>query len=545
MNHMRNPGTLEALLESAKLLHSSLDLNQLLQHLLRTVMGRLMVGRAVLVLDAEDGPRVVAGRGVGSLKPGARFNRAEAKSQGITHVVNIGEVGILGFGEPLTGKLSTDNEEFVNALVGLAATAIDNARAHQREKELAGDLNRRVQELRTLLDMVRGLTAALDPSEVARLLGLTVSGQWLLRRFIVVAGKVGYPPVVRAKAVQDIDPEGWLREAATIVGAMPVQALPDGELRRSLMSRKIVAVVPLRSGGSAIGLLGLGAKADGSDYSEYDLSFAEGLAAQAVVAFENAWFFLEAIDRKKLEQELELAAEIQEGLFPRELPVIDGFDVAAHTIPARHVGGDYYDAIPTGAAGSDRPYLLTVADVSGKGMAASLLMSNIQAMFRAMLNEETNLADLVSRSNHLIWSTTPSNKFVTAFLTIVDPQTGVCRYLSAGHNDSILLRADGSHEMLKSSCTPIGLLPISTSREAMITMNPGDLLVFFSDGVTEANDVNEEEFEEDRLLECLRSVNQRSAQEIVDAVFAAVDDFATGAPQYDDITLMVVKRTGR
>src|SRR5262249_53448062 len=130
---------------------------------------------------------------------------------------------------------------------------------------------------------------------------------------------------------------------------------------------------------------------------------------QAIVSLENSWYFREAIERKKIEQELKLAATIQENLFPAQMPDLERYELAARNRPARQCGGDYYDALPVGLAGSDRPYLVCVADVSGKGLPASLLMSNIQATLRALLGRTTSLVELAWDTNELLYATTPSS----------------------------------------------------------------------------------------------------------------------------------------
>ncbi len=551
---------LEAVLESAKLLHASRDLEQLLRHLLRSIMGRLLVSRAVLALHEGTAMRVAEVRGLGGVKVGDLLDREKIKSAGIERLLPIGAaddpVGWLGIARPAQGELHEQDHEFLTALLGLAAAAIDNARAHSRAHRLNRELDHKVQQLSTLLDMVGGLTASLDADEVARLLGLTVAGQWLLSRWAVAAWRGGQL-TLRQRGMKLSDPAALANELGGsqqtgLPKTMAIVDLPAGGLRDELTAARAEIFVPLLGAETIIGFLALGKRGNGKPYSAADLDFISGLAAQAVVALSNAWNVAEMVEKKKLERELDLAGEIQAGLFPNQLPRLQGFDVAARNLPASQVGGDYYDAIPArflrGATpvqgdGPDSTYLLCVADVSGKGIVASLIMSNIQAAFRALVGTGCSLQELAVRCNDLIFSTTPGNKFVTAILILVDPASQRCSYLNAGHNDGILRHADGSVQLLKASGTPIGLLAITPPyTEASFDMQPGDVLAIFSDGITEANDIDEQEYGEERLIEYLHRVAERSAEEIVDAIFEEVDRFATGAPQYDDITLMILKR---
>jgi sigma-B regulation protein RsbU (phosphoserine phosphatase) len=260
---------------------------------------------------------------------------------------------------------------------------------------------------------------------------------------------------------------------------------------------------------------------------------------------------LETIERKKIEQELELAARIQEGLFPEFLPKIEGYELAAKNRPARWCGGDYYDVLPIEKIGEtgEKSYLLCVADVSGKGMPASLLMSNVQATMRALLCRVSSLVELAARTNELLYATSPSNKFVTAILFEIFPSTGRAVYVSAGHGDCLLLRANGEVVKFDSTGLPLGMMESSMLEmlgkgyeEKHLQLNTGDLLALYSDGVTEAYDEQENEFGDERLINCLNPLRQNSIENTVSRVFEIIDEFAGNAEQHDDITLLLLRK---
>lgn len=247
-----------------------------------------------------------------------------------------------------------------------------------------------------------------------------------------------------------------------------------------------------------------------------------------------------------VEQELALAASIQQQLFPQQMPELVGYNVAAESRPARVCGGDYYDAllINHGNGAKNSKYLFCVADVSGKGLPAALLMSNMQATLRALAGQVESLVELAAQTSELLYATSPSNKFVTALLLEMDMATGVGRYVNAGHNECILMRPeDGETELLKSTGLPLGMLPGSRYEEQGFEMRPGDILALYSDGVSEAYNKDEEEWGEDRLREHLHAVAREPAHRIVRSIFEAIDRFADGTPQHDDITLLVLKPT--
>jgi sigma-B regulation protein RsbU (phosphoserine phosphatase) len=544
---------LEALLESAQLLHSSLNLQDLLRHLLRSVMGRLLVAKAFIAVSHEETMKLELVRGLTQLKAGEAFLEADARRAGVELILPIGDelnpVGLLGIGRPAHKDLDQEEIEFIKALLGIAASGIANARAHDEAHRLNLALDQKIQELQALIDLGRGLTSTFEPEEVAQLLVLTLAGRWAVRKYALAAWKTGQPPVLRQKGVSldlltNRDAYGY--DPETLPDALRVEDLPEGIIKEKILAEQGQIAFPIKAGDNTTGgLVVLGPRPGKLAYSEADLEFGAGLVAQAAVGFENAWFFREAVESKKVEQELALAANIQQTLFPAQLPAIPHYDLAAHNRPARQCGGDYYDMLPLG---QEHQHLICVADVSGKGLPASLLMSNMQATMRALLGRLPSLTELAAHTNALLYATTPSNKYVTAILLEIDPATGNCRYVNAGHTDCLLLRADGEAEWLKSTGTPLGLMPpnlielMSPYEERGFSLQPGDLVALFSDGVTEAQDEDENEFGEARTADFIRPIADRPAGEIVERVFAALDRFAGAAPQYDDITLLVLKR---
>jgi phosphoserine phosphatase RsbU/P len=521
---------LEALVESARMLQGASDVDQLLQHLLRSAMAHVLARRGFV---ARDGV-VTHARGLSGVPIGSLYDEEALRAAGIELILPVGTSAQVGVGTT-PAAIQPDQEQFMAALVGISAGAVENVRYAADVRRLNQNLDRKLQELRTLLELVRGFTSVVEPEEVVRMLALTLAGQWTLSRYVVAAWKEGHPAVLRAKGakVASVEP---LRQLAAPVS---VTALDAGEVREELVAQKIAALVPLRTGEETIGVILLGARPAGVAYSEDELDYTRGLADQAAVALENAWHFRETVEKKKLEKELELAADIQRRLLPATLVAVAGYDAAANTRPARHVGGDYYDVIQR----ADGRVVYCVADVSGKGIAASLLMSNFQASLRALLSSGVPLVEVVTRMNNLMHASTAANKYVTAIFMDVDPESGHARVVNAGHNDGVILRADGNAERLKAGGLAVGLMPGRTYTETEWQLAPGDLVALYSDGVTEANDPEENEYSIERLIELLRDQRTASAEEIVRATYESVDAFADTAPQYDDITMMVVRRS--
>jgi sigma-B regulation protein RsbU (phosphoserine phosphatase) len=239
-----------------------------------------------------------------------------------------------------------------------------------------------------------------------------------------------------------------------------------------------------------------------------------------------------------MERELELATEIQQRFQPSGPPSVEGYEFQGISFSCYEIGGDYYDFIERG----DGKVLVALGDVSGKGTAAALLMSSLHAAIHAQIAAKATLDETVVAVNEYLAENTPANRFVTLFIGELDPSVGEFRFINAGHNPPLLGRADGAVEQLESGGLPLGIMPFSEYEAGTISLRSGDALVIYSDGVSEANNLAEEEFGLDRLTQVIRSNVTRSAAAIRDKVESALSEFTGTAAPNDDITLVIVKR---
>ena len=297
--------------------------------------------------------------------------------------------------------------------------------------------------------------------------------------------------------------------------------------------------VPLRLKGRMIGVLSVFNK-KGSGFTESDQRLGTIIAAQSAQVIEHARLVEEEKALQVMQRELEMAHEIQRNLLPKTVPHLPGYDLAAKTVPARNVGGDYYDFLPSG----EDQLALVLGDVSGKSMPAALLMANVQATIRGQTLLNPAAGDCMTRSNRLLYDSTDSDKFVTFFYAVLDPARHELRYSNAGHNPPMLLSKGGEPRLLETGGPVLGVVPSFSFPEATVTIDPGDLLLIYSDGFTEAMNRRFEEFGEDRLLEATRAAWDLPAAGIVESIFDAVNKHAGDAPQTDDMTLMVLRYSG-
>jgi phosphoserine phosphatase RsbU/P len=311
--------------------------------------------------------------------------------------------------------------------------------------------------------------------------------------------------------------------------------------RESILLQEIrsILAVPLQTEERVIGLLYLDSPHLVREFTPEDLNLVTVMANIAAIRIEHARLVEQEEARKMLARDLERAAEIQRRLLPSQAPDIPGFDLAGYNAPCRTVGGDYYDFLPY----PDGRVAVLIGDVSGKGLGAALLMSNLQACAHVLFEDPSPLDTQVVRLNRSIAANFPGNAFITLFAAVLDPATGELVYCNAGHNAPLLIHANEEVELLGATGVPLGILQTARYEQRTCRLAPGDVLVLFSDGVTEACAPDQdEEFGEERLINTVRQKRNHSATHVIEAIEAERQSFTGGAPAADDITLVVVRR---
>jgi serine phosphatase RsbU (regulator of sigma subunit) len=310
--------------------------------------------------------------------------------------------------------------------------------------------------------------------------------------------------------------------------------------RRSIVEQHIrtLMAVPLQTREKIIGIIYVDSPSLQREFSKDDLNLLTVMANVAAIRIENTRLAEVDEARKLLARDLEQAAEIQQGFLPAVAPVIRGLDVAGHNAPCRTVGGDYYDFFPYGSS----RIAMVLGDVSGKGMPASLLMMGLQARVQVLIEEPRSLADVMTRLNRITSANCPSNRFISLFFCILDGDTGDLTFCNAGHNPPVLVRADGTYEQLKGGGPVLGIMPTIDYQEHQAKLEEGDVLVIYSDGVTEANNPVGDEFDFEGLATAVIEDRTQPARTIISQINKALVTYTAGAPQADDITLIVARR---
>jgi sigma-B regulation protein RsbU (phosphoserine phosphatase) len=355
---------------------------------------------------------------------------------------------------------------------------------------------------------------------------------------------------VRAAEMSDRRPEvGEVRVSRTIVeevvnqgrSVLTSDAQHDPRFRSSTVTfqgiRSVLAV-PLGVGERIFGMIYADSPLATSRFTEDHLKVLTTLGSVAAIRVENTRLLEERLEQQRFERELQLAREIQQRFQPTAPPIVAGYELQGISFPSYQIGGDYYDFIPC----ADGRLVVALGDVSGKGTSAALLMSSLHAAVHAQVASCRPITQTIGAVNRYLADNTPANRFVTLFYAELDPLTGSLAFINAGHNPPIIAHEGGTLEHLAAGGLPLGIMPDFDYREGRTQLRPGDVLVAYSDGVTETQNPKGEEFGSLRLQEVISQNTDRTASGIRDKIEAALSAFAQGTPAVDDITLLIVKR---
>jgi len=298
-------------------------------------------------------------------------------------------------------------------------------------------------------------------------------------------------------------------------------------------------IVPLIYEGKLTGLISLGRKRSGKFYRQEDINLLNILANQSAVAIENALMVKEVIEKERMEEELNIARDLQVSMLPADTPQVAGFEIAAYSMAAREVGGDFYDFINMGAEKAG----MVIGDVTGKSVSGALVMSASRSIFRMLSEEELTVAESMIRANRRLKKDVTTGMFVALLYAVFDSRVKTLTLCSAGQTQPVHVAAKTGEAILvetKGDTFPLGILEDAAYEDTQLSLAPGDKVILYTDGIVEAMNADKEIFGFDRLLETAKDSQSMTAGALLDEVKSKVNEFAGSAPQHDDITVIVV-----
>ncbi|CAN5602111.1 hypothetical protein BH10BAC5_BH10BAC5_21760 [soil metagenome] len=563
---------LNSLIEFSQLLNSNLDLQFVLRNILLSIMGKMLISKGLVLIkkdfnSTENEFTPESFRGILKEKlpesvklnapKDAFFNIADIQSGkeffnelGLVYFFKIyfnGKLlGILCIGKKLNAEPEITKSEiiFIETVLNISASSIENTIKFNEITGLNKSLDNKITQLKALFELSKEFNSNfLNKEKILNLLSYTLLGNLGVKDFIILSKNTAAKYVLlRDNRMIDIGSYDT-SFFSSLKAPLFIKDHASNDCLRYLEEKGFELIIPtLNNKGEVDNIIVLGKKLNRSEYKPEDIEFLESIVNLSVISLENSTLFDEFLEKKKIESELQIAREIQIALLPKFIPKISCYDVVAENIPALQVGGDYFDIIKL----SEDKYALAIADVSGKGTPASLLMSNIQSSVHSYLKlyrEETfDLSLITEKINEVIYENTSAEKFITFFWGLLDCKEHTFEYINAGHNPPVIIRKEEVINLDKGGFM-IGILDTGVTYEkGKVDLKDDDIIIFYTDGVTEAMNTLHEEFGEEKLIGVIREHKNKDTSDILSKVKDSIAEFTMGMPPYDDITMIILKK---
>ena len=567
-SHSEKLVELDSLIEFSRLVNSSYDLRFILGNILFTIMGKMMITKGLIFLKNEkaDVLRLEIAKGIKDGSDGdtipnrfpvdANFTLSDfdnAPDIFIKNKINFffkiyfdrRLLGVLCLGDKFVNSdnsLSKRDVIFIESLLSISASAIENSIRFNEITNLNSNLSTKIRQLNSLFELSKEYNSVLlESSKIVRLLGYTLRGSFAVKDFFILNFSSDKIEFLSESKIDLTDDE--IRFLSEIKHNYKTDEVKLEKLQEKLSSKEIILLVPIFNHGKLSNIVFLSEKLNKLDFTNEDLNFLESVLNLSAISIDNSVLVKQYLEKQKIEKELNIAREIQLGLLPDVLPEMSGYDLHALNIPARFVGGDYYDVIKL----NESECAFIIADVSGKGMPASLLMANIQSAVHSFLSiysdSNLELTEVTAKLNSIIYDNTASDKFITFFWGILNKEKHTFKYINAGHNPPFHISGDNISE-LKEGGLMIGVMKDMIPYESgEINIGVNDIIVLFTDGVSEAKNVNDDEFSEESILNVIKENKNSGSKEITEKLIEEINNFSRGTAQFDDITTIVIKRT--
>ncbi|MGD8780775.1 MAG: SpoIIE family protein phosphatase [Ignavibacteria bacterium] len=550
-NALRN---LSALVDFSSLINSSLDINLILNNILLTCFGKFHTTKGLIALvNKESKLEIKLHKGLkkqeisdfplvdltdsedGNILRDYLSKHKYPLCQKIYSSDKL--LGIIVLGEKLNKvDYSNDDKNFLKTIQNIGATAIENSLSVEELKFVNRHLDSKVNQLSSLFDLSKEFSGILKIETVSKLLVFSIIGQLFVSKFAVLIHDGKKFEILESKiknnSYLDIINNSDSKEFKDVVKVIkPKDNFPQ------LYETGVRLIIPMKIKGETKGIILLGSRMNNLEYSQSDIEYASSLGSLAIISIENSRLFDEALEKQKMEKDLEIARRIQSNLLPDRVPELKNFEIAAYNRSAKQVGGDYYDIVML----DGNRTTVAIADVSGKGVQAALLMANMQAFLQSISKQNIELVKASNLINDLVSENTVDGSFITFFWGVLNDSKKEFSYVNAGHNPPLLIR-NGKITKLKMGGMILGVMAtVIPYKTETIVLEKDDLIILFTDGVTEAMDKDFNEYSDERLEKFVTGIEINSAEEILNSIKQDVFSFTRGADQSDDITCLVIK----
>ncbi|MBK7104049.1 MAG: SpoIIE family protein phosphatase [Ignavibacteriae bacterium] len=539
-----------ALVDFSNNINSNLNLDFALNNLLLTCFGKLHTTKGIIALFDEKNlePKLYKG-----------FTQIDAKRISNLIVNNLDRnfddlllqenikiyeqiistdkvIGFILLGKKLSQKdYDEEDKLFLSTIVKIGSAAIKNIQNFEKLNEINKQLDGKINQLNSLFDLGKEFSSILDIDRVSKLLTFAISAQMLVSKFAIVLIQNENFNILESKFNNKLL-EDLINHCECKSVSSPIHASSSPKFDE-LKKIGIEVIIPMIIKNVTKGIIFLGKRLSNKDYTQSDLEYLSSVASLAIISIENSLLFQQALEKQKIEKDLEIAKNIQRNLLPRKLPKSAKFEIEAINKTAKMVGGDFYDVVQL----TENKLLIAIADVSGKGIQASLLMANLQAFLKAIYKQNYKLQEASNFLNDVVSENTTNGSFITFFWGIFDSITNEFSYVNMGHNPPLLVNKDGIKKLRKGGMILGVMKTIIPYEMETISLNSEDVILLFTDGITEAMDFNNNEYTDERLENLMLNCFNQNSKMILNNILEDINLHTKGSEQSDDITCLVLK----
>ena len=545
---------LTALVDFSRIINSSIDLNFILNNVLLTCLGKFLATRGLIALNENNKIILRGSKGI-TQDLMEKFPDINATDDCVGHpelisymqMANLkvaekisssdGCIGLVCLGEKLNkSDYTEDDVEFLGTILNISATAVQNSMMINELQKVNRQLDSRVQRLSSLFELSKEFGSFAESFRVIKLLVYSILGQFMIQKYAIV--------LFENDEVDILDSKFDNEKMISLLKNYKLNNVNDSLRKDSLKVNYpevselgVELIVPMQLQGKTRGLILLGSRAGNKNFQSNDIEYIYSVGNLAIISLENNRLFLEALEKQKMEEDLLIARDIQRNLLPSALPEYEKYDIAALNVSSKQVGGDYYDVISI----DDEKFYIAIADVAGKGVPASLMMANIQAFLQVICRQDLKIAEATAMINDLVTANSSEGRFITFFWGYINTRTNTLTYVNAGHNPPYILRNDSVIKLTKGGMI-FGVMKTTVPYIfEEVKLEKDDVIILYTDGVSEALNLDFEEYSEERLEKNAKSLKEKSAKEILNGIKEDVQIFTQGNIQSDDITMIVIK----
>lgn len=545
---------LTALVDFSRIINSSIDLDFILNNVLLTCLGKFLATRGLIALKENNKIVLKSSKGLTDdlirefpdleITPGCIDNPKlisfmQFANLKVAEKISASEdcIGLVCLGEKLNkSEYTEDDVEFLGTILNISATAVQNSMVINELQKVNRELDSRVQRLSSLFELSKEFGSFAESYRVVKLLVFSILGQFLVQKYAIILLENDEADILDSKFDNEILLSSIKKsEFQKITDSIKKDVLKAEH--PELFELGIELIVPMQLQSKTRGLILLGSRAGKRDFQNSDIEYIFSIGNLAIISLENNRLFLEALEKQKMEEDLLIARDIQRNLLPSNLPEYDKYDIAALNVSSKQVGGDYYDVIPI----DDEKFYIAIADVAGKGVPASLMMANIQAFLQVICRQNLRIDKATEMINDLVTANSSEGRFITFFWGYINTKKNTLTYINAGHNPPYIIRG---HQIIKLTQGGIIFGVMKTVVPYIfeeVELMKDDVIILYTDGVSEALNLEFEEYSEERLERTAKDLVNKSAKEILNGIKEDVQIFTQGNLQSDDITMIVIK----